>query len=102
MDGNRNNEIICDTIDRIYTGIDPNFLFDFCAFKTEDTLSNSSFFNNCFKNLNSYFVNPQEWNFELTDSSGFIDLGNVNSSITEDILERPRNTPNDLGCYEHY
>ena len=67
-----------------------------------EEICDAKLFNYLLKNLNSYFVNPQEWNFELTDSSGFIDLGNVNSSITEDILERPRNTPNDLGCYEHY
>ena len=102
VDGNGSNEIICDTLDRIDTGIDPNFIFDYCSIKTEDTLSNSTFFTNCFQNLNTYFVNPQEWNFELTDSSNLIDLGNVNSTVTEDILERSRNIPNDIGCYEYF
>ena len=98
VDGNGSHEIICDTLDRIDTGIDPNFIFDFCAIKTEDTLTNSLFFTNCFQNLNTYFF----WNFELTDSSNLIDLGNVNSTVIEDLLERSRNIPNDLGCYEYY
>ena len=49
--------------------------------------------------ISTYFKNPSEWDFDLSDSSELKDLGKP-SSITEDILERTRIIPNDLGCYE--
>ena len=99
MDGNGNTEFVCDTLGKDASGFDVNVLFDHCGIKTEDTISNASLFVNCFPNLNTYFKNPSEWDFDLSDSSELIDLGK-SSIITEDILNRVRIIPNDLGCYE--
>ena len=74
-------------------------LFDYCSIKTEDTILNP-IYSNCFFNLNTYFVNPGKWNFDLKGSSEVIDLGK-SSLVNDDILDRLRSIPNDLGCYEY-
>ena len=98
IDGNTANELICDTLDN-YDNNSSNIIFDHCAIKSEDSLNNSFFFNSCFLNLETNFSNTSQWDFDLTNSSEVIDIG-TNSAVTQDILERPRSIPSDLGCYE--
>ena len=76
-----------------------NVLFDHCSVRSEDTLQNY-IFNSCFFNTENRFINPEEWVFELTDLSEVINLGKM-SNVSDDILDLPRNAPNDLGCYEY-
>jgi len=99
MDGNGATDFVCDTLGLNITGMDVNVLFDHCAVKSEDTILNSQQFNNCYLNLKTNFINTFDWNFDLTDSSEIIDSGKT-SVIFDDILERGRSAPNDLGCYE--
>ena len=99
MDGNSATDFVCDTLGTDITGLDVNVLFDHCAIKSEDTILSSQQFNNCYLNLKSNFINTFEWNFDLTDSSEIIDNGKI-STVIDDILERGRSAPNDLGCYE--
>ena len=66
--------------------------------KTEDTIYNY-IQNNCFFNLSTHFKNPEEWVFELTDSSEVINKGK-SSNIIDDIMNQTRIAPNDIGCYE--
>ena len=98
IDGNSTTDFVCDTLGYDLSGFNTNVLFDHCSLKTEDTLENL-ILNNCLFNPKIYFKNPEEWNFQLTDSSEIIDLGK-SSSIADDILNRIRSLPNDLGCYE--
>jgi hypothetical protein len=98
IDGNTANELICDTLDT-YDNISSNIIFDHCAIKSEDSLKNINLFNSCFLNFQSKFSNSNQWDFDLTSLSEVRDIG-TNSSIIQDILERPRINPNDLGCYE--
>ena len=99
MDGNGATDFVCDTLGMNITGMDVNVLFDHCAVKSEDTVLNGQQFNNCYLNLKTNFINPFDWNFDLTDSSEIIDSGKT-SIILDDILDRGRSAPNDLGCYE--
>lgn len=98
IDGNNKTELVCDTVNN-YTDNFGNILFNHCAIKSEDSLTNLNLFNNCFLNFQSNFQDIDNWNFDLTENSELIDLG-TNSSIIDDILERPRSATNDLGCYE--
>ena len=100
IDGNNKNELVCDTLSS-YTSSFDNVKFDHCAIKSEDSLINLSLFNNCYLNYESNFKNVDSWDFDLNENSELIDLG-TNSSIIDDILERPRSVPNDLGCYEYH
>tara|TARA_B100001287_G_scaffold265229_1_gene257930 strand:+ start:12981 stop:14387 length:1407 start_codon:yes stop_codon:yes gene_type:complete len=98
IDGNNKTELILDTISN-YNSNFGNILFDHCAIKSEDSLVGLNLFNNCFLNLQSDFQDIDSWDFDLNENSELIDLG-ASSSIIDDILERPRTAPNDLGCYE--
>ena len=97
--GNGVNEFICDTLGQDISNVVTNVLFDHCSVKSEDTIENY-ILNNCYFNTNNYFKSPEEWIFELTDSSQIINLGKT-SLLTTDIMNNPRTTPNDLGCYEY-
>lgn len=99
FDGNGTNEFICDTLGQDISNVVTNVLFDHCSVKSEDTIENY-IFNNCIFNTNNYFKSPEEWIFELTDSSQIINLGKT-SLLTDDIMNNPRTIPNDLGCYEY-
>ncbi|MBL6871046.1 MAG: hypothetical protein ISQ95_00465 [Flavobacteriales bacterium] len=99
FDGNASTDFNCDTLGYDLTGLKTNVLFDYCSIKTEDTVT-SSIFSNCFFNLKTHFNNTNNWNFELTGASEVIDLGK-SSLISDDILDRLRSIPNDLGCYEY-
>ncbi len=99
IDGNSSTDFVCDTLGYVLSGISPNVLFDHCSLKTEDTTENF-LLDNCLFNPKIHFKNTKEWDFELTDSSEIIDLGK-SSAILDDILNRTRSIPNDLGCYEY-
>lgn len=98
FDGNANSDFVCDTLGYNITGLNTNVIFDHCSIKTEDTLNNY-IHNNCYFNLKTHFKNPEQWIFDLTDSSEIIDIGKI-SNINDDILNQPRTPPNDIGCYE--
>ena len=98
FDGNATSDFACDTLGYDFTGINTNVIFDHCSLKTEDTINNY-IQNNCFFNLSTHFKNPEEWVFELTDSSEVINKGKT-SNIIDDIMNQTRIAPNDIGCYE--
>lgn len=99
FDGNGTTEFICDTLGEDISNVITNVLFDHCSVRSEDTIQNY-IFNSCFFNTENRFINPEEWVFELTDLSEVINLGKM-SNVSDDILDLPRNAPNDLGCYEY-
>ena len=99
IDGNSTTDFVCDTLGYDNSGILTNVVFDHCSLKTEDTIENIVL-NNCLFNPRIHFKNTEEWNFEITDSSEIIDFGK-SSNIYDDILNRTRSIPNDLGCYEY-
>ena len=98
MHGSTDTEFICDTLGATF-GLSGNTSFNYCAIKSEYALSDMNLFNNCYLNLEPDFVSTSSWNYDLGPQSNVVDLGG-SSSISQDILERPRLAPNDLGCYE--
>tara|TARA_Y100001933_G_scaffold122870_1_gene122653 strand:- start:805 stop:2208 length:1404 start_codon:yes stop_codon:yes gene_type:complete len=98
MHGSTDTEFICDTLGATF-GLSGNTSFNYCAIKSEYALSDINLFNNCYLNLEPDFVSTSSWNYDLGPQSNVVDLGG-SSSISQDILERPRLAPNDLGCYE--
>lgn len=93
------NELLLDTLDRTFSGSAPVFLFDHCLFKTDEDISNTTYYINCKKNTDPSFVGVSLWNFALSAGSGAIDAG-TNTGTIDDIAGSPRDLNPDIGCYE--
>jgi hypothetical protein len=67
--GQNDNECVLDTLSRTLSGVAPQFFFSHCLFKTENTITNPSFYQSCWKNLNPNFVNTSTWNFRASGAA---------------------------------
>lgn len=81
-----------------------NYQFDHCLLKTENPISNPTYYVNCIKNQNPKFENDSLMDFRLQSSSPAINIGSstASASISLDLAGNPRiqGTAPDLGAYE--
>lgn len=96
--GNNTNELGFDTVGRVLTGSIPNIKFDHCLIRSEDPVTNSDFFNSCWRNNDPNFANPLYWDFH-TNSSAINQLGTLTNPISDLEGNSRTTTGNDLGCY---
>lgn len=98
--GTNTNEIGFDTLDRSLTGSAPNFHFTNTLIRSEDPVSNTEFYSNCWRNIDPNFSAPNYWDFH-TSGSGVDNKG----TITEPLLDLDGNARNSigntLGCYNN-
>lgn len=94
------NEIGLDTLGRDVTGNPPAFKAINTLFKSEDPVSNTEFYQNCWRNSNPQFSNTTYWDFHTSSSS--VDNKGTSTDPQPDLDGNPRNTSgNDLGCYNN-
>ena len=98
--GSNDNEVLIDTLGREISAEIPIMNFTNSLLKLEDSINNSSFFTNCFNNIDPLFNSPGSWDFTIPSNSFVIDKG-APSTINIDIIGNSRTNGNDLGCYEH-
>ena len=95
--GNLSTEIAMDTIQM--TGVDLNFDFDYCVFKSEAIYSDIFYGNHIYWNQSPLFLNPSERDFNFSAGSSLNNAG-ISSIVFNDILGQPRNNPPDIGAIE--
>jgi hypothetical protein len=97
--GRNDNEFILDTLSRTLTGIPPNIFMSHTLFKTEQVLTNSAFYTNCWKNTDPNFQNTGQWNFRPSGAA-VAERGTFTFPIP-DLEGTPRNLiGNTLGAYQ--
>jgi hypothetical protein len=95
--GNLNTELAFDTIQM--AGVQLNFDFDYCVFKSENTYTDSFYGANTFWNQAPLFTNPSERDFTFSSNSSLSNKG-INSAVFADILGQGRGNPPDIGAFE--
>ena len=81
-----------------------NYTFDHCLLQLEPTLIDQSRLINCSTNpsdLNAIFKNKEQTNFHLTANSPALNLGSNNVGTIDDLDDKSRNSPPDVGSYEY-
>jgi hypothetical protein len=80
-------------------GVQLNFDFDYCIFKSENTYTDSFYGTNIFWNQAPLFTNPSERDFTFSSNSSLSNKG-INSAVFADILGQGRGNPPDIGAIE--
>jgi hypothetical protein len=81
-----------------------NYTFDHCLLQIEPILIDLSRLINCTTNpadLNALFANKELTNFHLKAASPALNLGSTNVGTMDDLDDKLRNSPPDVGCYEY-
>jgi len=78
-----------------------NFMFDHCLLKTHKNISDPAHYTNCIVNKDPGFVNVLTYDYQIDSISSAIGQGKDVSSISSDIMGKPRVSPPDLGAYQH-
>lgn len=98
--GLNENEAILDTLSRTINGVlPPAIVMNNCLIKSEDGVSNSGVYTNCYANTDPDFENPDYWDFSIASNS-FAKSKSNNSTTTVDIEGNARSVPASIGCYE--
>lgn len=95
--GNLNTELAIDTIQM--AGIELNFDFDYCVFKSQTNYQDSFYGSHVNWNANPLFTNPAERDFTFSSNSSLSNAA-ISSAVFTDIFGQPRNNPPDIGAIE--
>lgn len=95
--GNLTTEIAMDTIQMV--GVELNFDFDYCVFKSQNIYTDNFYGANILWNQAPLFANPSQRDFSFNASSSLSNKG-ISSMVFNDILGQARNNPPDIGALE--
>lgn len=84
----------------IKTGASLFYEFRNCFIKTDQDISDGSHYISIQKNVDPGFEDAANGVLKLLSGSAAVGTANFNGGITEDILENPRDSDPDAGCYE--
>jgi hypothetical protein len=96
--GSNTHELVLDTLSQSLTGAAPVVSFVNTLVRSEDPISNSSYYTNCWRNIDPNFANTIYWDYH--SSGAGVDNKGTTTDPQPDLDGNPRSvTGNDLGCY---